>query len=169
MLALGLLLLAVTGAFTGLLIAENLDGGPTYTVTMFGNDLATMNSLAIFLAGIALTLLFVLGCLMVLVGRRRSAELRAARRAGTVTAGGPVPASTTAGHEPYPETAGLQPYADRAPVGGMTGAADTRVADTADAPAQAPEARQETAYEDPAQQGAEAGWQGPPKRRGLGH
>ncbi|MFI6447213.1 hypothetical protein [Kitasatospora sp. NPDC050543] len=83
MLLLGLLLLAAAGTFTGLLIAENLDGGPSYTVTMFGNDVATMNSLAIFLAGIALTLVFALGCLLVFAGRRsarrRAMELMAAR------------------------------------------------------------------------------------------
>ncbi|WP_369359633.1 hypothetical protein [Streptomyces sp. cg2] len=49
MLALGLLLLAVTGAFVGLLIAANLSGGPDYGVTVLGNHIVTLNSLAIFL------------------------------------------------------------------------------------------------------------------------
>ncbi len=83
MLLLGLLLLAVTGTFTGLLIAQNLGAGSDYTVTMFGHELATMDSLAIFLAGIALTLVLVLGCLLASSGarraRRRAVELRVAR------------------------------------------------------------------------------------------
>ncbi|MEU6403281.1 hypothetical protein [Streptomyces sp. NPDC046985] len=61
MLLLGLLLLAATGAFTGLAIAGNLSGGPDYTVSILGNDLVTMNTLAIFSTGLALALLFCLG------------------------------------------------------------------------------------------------------------
>ena len=83
MILLGLLLLAVTGAFTGLLIAYNLSGGPEYTVTMFDNDVATMNSLSIFLSGVALALLFCIGCALVLGGgarrRHRSVVLRETR------------------------------------------------------------------------------------------
>ncbi|MBB4783147.1 hypothetical protein [Streptomyces rapamycinicus] len=60
MLFLGLLLLAAAGAFTGLLIADNL-GGPEYTVSVLGQDIATMNSLAIFCSGLALALLFCVG------------------------------------------------------------------------------------------------------------
>ncbi|MFJ1705993.1 hypothetical protein [Kitasatospora sp. NPDC088346] len=90
MLILGVLLLAATGAFTALLVAGNLDGGADYTVTILGSDLATMSSLAIFLAGIALTLLFGLGCLLALAGarrtRRRSTELRSARASAGVRA-----------------------------------------------------------------------------------
>ncbi|MFJ4670693.1 hypothetical protein [Kitasatospora purpeofusca] len=58
MLLFGLLLVAVTGAFTGLLIAGNLSGGPEYQVVLLGHDLVTLNSLGIFLAGLALALLF---------------------------------------------------------------------------------------------------------------
>ncbi|MCX5215246.1 hypothetical protein OG689_39335 [Kitasatospora sp. NBC_00240] len=90
----GLLLLGASGAFVGLLIAENLGGGPDYTVAMFGNDLATLNSLGIFLAGIALALVFCLGLLLATGGgilrRRRSKELRsyrAERAAGTALPG----------------------------------------------------------------------------------
>ncbi|WP_405523314.1 hypothetical protein OG426_08620 [Streptomyces canus] len=61
MLILGLLLLATTGAFTGLLIADNLSGGPSYTVSVLGQDIATLNTLAVFCAGLALALLFCLG------------------------------------------------------------------------------------------------------------
>lgn len=58
MLLIGLLLLAATGAFTGLVIAYNLSGGPEYTVSVFGQDIATMNTLAIFCSGLALALIF---------------------------------------------------------------------------------------------------------------
>jgi hypothetical protein len=84
MLLLGLLLLGATGAFAGLLVAENRSGGPDYAVTMYGNDLGTVNTLGAFLAGIALTLVFCLALAMVTGGanhaRRRKAELRRMRR-----------------------------------------------------------------------------------------
>lgn len=91
MLLLGLLLAAATAAFVGLLIAYNLVNGPEYTVTMFGNNIATMNHLSAFLSGIALALVFSLGLALMFAGaarhRRRSARLRAARRdAKTATA-----------------------------------------------------------------------------------
>jgi hypothetical protein len=60
MLLIGLLLLAATGAFTGLAIADNLSGGPEYTVSILGNEIATMNTLAIFASGLALALIFCL-------------------------------------------------------------------------------------------------------------
>lgn len=68
MLLLGLLLLGATGAFAGLLVAENRSGGPDYAVTMYGNDLGTVNTLGAFLAYIALTLLFCLALAMVTGG-----------------------------------------------------------------------------------------------------
>jgi hypothetical protein len=84
MLLLGLLLLCATGAFTGLLIAYNTSGGPDYTVAMFGNTLGTLNSLQVFLAGIALALVFCLSLAMTLGGasmwRRRQVARRAERR-----------------------------------------------------------------------------------------
>lgn len=84
MLLLGFLLLAGTAAFTGLLISENFSGGPDYTVTMFGNDLGTVNTLGAFLTGIALALVFCLALAMVSSGaaraRRRKSELRRMRR-----------------------------------------------------------------------------------------
>ncbi|MFF7110778.1 hypothetical protein ACFY91_00480 [Streptomyces albogriseolus] len=61
MLILGLLLLAAAGAFTGLVIADNLPGGPEYTVSVLGQDIATMNTLAIFCSGLALALIFCAG------------------------------------------------------------------------------------------------------------
>ncbi|TQK42991.1 hypothetical protein FBY35_4438 [Streptomyces sp. SLBN-118] len=71
MILLGLLLLLATGAFIGLLIAYNTSGGPEYTVTMFDNHLATMNSLSIFLSGVALALLFCIGCALAVGAARR--------------------------------------------------------------------------------------------------
>ncbi|MFE7939712.1 hypothetical protein ACFU46_20425 [Streptomyces griseoincarnatus] len=61
MFILGLLLLAATGAFTGLVIAGNLSGGPEYTVSVLGQDIATMNTLAVFCSGLALALIFCAG------------------------------------------------------------------------------------------------------------
>ncbi|MFF5159578.1 hypothetical protein ACFY3N_25745 [Streptomyces sp. NPDC000348] len=61
MIVLGLLLLAAAGAFTGLVIADNLSGGPEYTVSVLGQDIATMNTLAVFCSGLALALLFCAG------------------------------------------------------------------------------------------------------------
>ncbi|MDI5961790.1 hypothetical protein [Streptantibioticus silvisoli] len=84
MLLLGLLLVAATAAFTGLLIAGNSAGGPDYTPTVLGHSIATMNTMAVFLAGAALALLFCLGLVMMRGGGRRAvrrrAELRAAKR-----------------------------------------------------------------------------------------
>ncbi|MFJ9119202.1 hypothetical protein ACIRJO_27065 [Streptomyces sp. NPDC102394] len=47
MLILGLLLLAITGAFTGLVITGNLAGGPEYEVSMPGHHMITVNTLAV--------------------------------------------------------------------------------------------------------------------------
>jgi len=84
MFLLGLVLLGATGAFVGLLIAYNSAGGPDYTVTMFNHTLGTLNSLEIFLAGIALTLVFCLALAMMFAGarhiRRRAADRRTALR-----------------------------------------------------------------------------------------
>jgi hypothetical protein len=84
MLILGLLLLAGPAAFTGLALADNLNGGPDYNVTMLGHHIATMNSLAIFCAGLALALIFGLGVMMAMGGlslrRRKYRKLSTARR-----------------------------------------------------------------------------------------
>ncbi|WP_243640134.1 hypothetical protein [Streptacidiphilus pinicola] len=86
MLLFGLLLLGATAAFTGLLIADNLSGGPDYSVVVLGNTIATMNGLEIFLSGVALALIFCLGLAMTRVGgqlaRRRRTTLGEARRTG---------------------------------------------------------------------------------------
>ncbi|WP_063773556.1 hypothetical protein [Streptomyces rubellomurinus] len=85
MVLLGLLLLASSGAFIGLLIADNLSGGPEYQVTVLGNDLVRLDSLGIFLAGVALALVFCLGLAMI------GASRRAVRRRGVpVRAAEPV-------------------------------------------------------------------------------
>ncbi|MER7705763.1 hypothetical protein ABTX81_23075 [Kitasatospora sp. NPDC097605] len=78
MLLFGLLLVAATAAFTGLLIADNLSGGPEYQVTILGQDLVKLSSLGIFLAGLALALLFCLG--LALAGAARRARTRPLRR-----------------------------------------------------------------------------------------
>lgn len=83
MLMLGLLLLAASAAFTVLLIAGNLSGGPEYTVSVLGNDIATLNALAIFCSGLALALVFCLGlALMRTGGARRGHGHRTPRRRG---------------------------------------------------------------------------------------
>ena len=80
---LGLLLLGSIGAFTGLVLADNWSGGPDYTVSVLGNDIATMNSVAIFVSGIILALVAVLAAAMTLGGgarlRRRTGEHRRLR------------------------------------------------------------------------------------------
>ena len=69
MLILGLLLLAGSAAFTVLLIADNLSGGPEYTVSILGEKLATMNTLAVFCSGLALALIFCLGLALMSAAR----------------------------------------------------------------------------------------------------
>lgn len=81
MLFLGLLLLAATGVFTGLLIADNLAGGPEYSVSVFDQGIATMNTLAVFCSGLALALLFCLG--LALARRGATHHPRGARLHGT--------------------------------------------------------------------------------------
>ncbi|MFE6501905.1 hypothetical protein [Kitasatospora sp. NPDC057738] len=78
MLLLGLLLMAASGAFVGLLIADNLSGGPDYQVTILGNNLVALNSLSIFLAGVALALLFCLGLALMRLSRRAPRRTRPA-------------------------------------------------------------------------------------------
>ncbi|MFB7908306.1 hypothetical protein ACFC1T_17900 [Kitasatospora sp. NPDC056076] len=93
MLLLGLLLAAAAGAFSGLLIADNLGGGPDYQVTVVGQQLTTLNSLEIFLSGLALALIFCLGlALAVATGRRR----RRTPPVGPATEGGSGPDLTAA-------------------------------------------------------------------------
>jgi len=76
MLLLGLLLVGSAAAFTCLLVAYNSSGGPAYDVVMFGQHLATMNGLRIFLSGVALALVFGIGCAMLLSGTARARSQR---------------------------------------------------------------------------------------------
>ncbi|GAA1006098.1 hypothetical protein GCM10009564_12530 [Streptomyces thermogriseus] len=86
MLLIGLLLLAATAAFTALAIADNLSGGPEYTVSVLGSDIARVNTLEVFSAGLALALLFCLGAAL-LVGS--AARHRRAHRGARGHGGGP--------------------------------------------------------------------------------
>jgi hypothetical protein len=90
MLILGLLLLAGAGVFTGLVIADNTSGGPEYNVSVLGHSIATMNTLEIFCAGLALALIFCLGMAMAMAGgvsrRHKSRKLAEARRAAAENA-----------------------------------------------------------------------------------
>ncbi|MEY9963827.1 hypothetical protein ABIA33_001861 [Streptacidiphilus sp. MAP12-16] len=99
MLVLGLLLLGGSAAFTTVLIADNLGGGPQYAVTLFGHHLTTLSTLGAFLAGAALALVFCVSLALTTVGarreRRRSAELRAARRERKVAARAAAAAAVT--------------------------------------------------------------------------
>ncbi|MFE5587874.1 hypothetical protein [Kitasatospora sp. NPDC056531] len=86
MLLLGLLLMVASGAFVGLLIADNLAGGPEYQVTILGNHLVTLNTLGVFLSGVALALIFCLGVALMSLARRAwlVGTRPAYREAGTV-------------------------------------------------------------------------------------
>ncbi|MFI8454761.1 hypothetical protein [Kitasatospora sp. NPDC085464] len=87
MLLLGLLLMAASGAFVGLLIADNLSGGPEYQATILGTDLVRLNTLGVFLAGVALALLFCLGLALMWSSRRRTARPVGAARSARHRAG----------------------------------------------------------------------------------
>ncbi|WP_395297875.1 hypothetical protein ACF9IK_33795 [Kitasatospora hibisci] len=110
MLLLGLLLMATTGAFAGLLIADNLDGGPDYTASVLGNDVATLSSLGIFLAGIALALLFCLGLAMIARARRAHRPVRLGTEPAYRT-GESAPAARAERRRPYDRWYGV-PYTE---------------------------------------------------------
>lgn len=76
MVLLGIILIAGSAAFTGLAIAYNIGGGPEYVVRMFNHTIVTMNSLAIFCAGLALALIFCFGLWLVSIGGPRYSERR---------------------------------------------------------------------------------------------
>lgn len=82
----GLLLLAATAAFTGLVIADNLSGGPEYSVSILDQHIATMNGLAIFSSGLALALIFCLGLAAAVGGVRHHRHRRGRKdRTGETT------------------------------------------------------------------------------------
>ncbi|MFB7909841.1 hypothetical protein ACFC1T_25735 [Kitasatospora sp. NPDC056076] len=127
MLLLGLLLMTASGAFAGLLIADNLSGGPDYQATVLGNSLATLDSLGIFLSGIALALVFCLG--LALMARRARRPARPGTRPVTQREARPVRPARPAQSLPYDEGEAVLPTEERA--AGQGG----RVTDT---PAEAP-------------------------------
>ena len=76
MVLLGLLLLILSGAAVALLAIFNGSGGPTYSVELFGNEVAVVNAWQIFAAGVVAALAFSLGLWMVSAGGRRRRVLR---------------------------------------------------------------------------------------------
>lgn len=79
MIILGLLIAAAAAAFAALLIAYNTSGGPEYTVTMFDRDVVTLDSLAIFVSGLAIALIFCAGLALAATGPRTRRRLGAGR------------------------------------------------------------------------------------------
>jgi uncharacterized membrane protein len=79
MLIVGLILILASGAVATVLIAHN-GGGLAQTVFAFGRDIADVTVMEAFVAGIVVTLVFVLGTWMTVVGARRSREYRARYR-----------------------------------------------------------------------------------------
>ncbi|MFD7729314.1 hypothetical protein ACFV6F_02860 [Kitasatospora phosalacinea] len=109
MLLLGILLFAASGAFAGLLIADNLGGGPETGVTVLGHQIATMSTLGAFLAGLALALLFCAGLALMAGGlrwhrRHRTPATRTATR--TADQDAPVPLDRTTDPDDRPATGG---------------------------------------------------------------
>jgi hypothetical protein len=126
MLLLGFIILFGTAAFTGLLIADNIGGGPHYAASVLGTPITTISMLGAFLAGIALSLVFCLGLALLARGtarhRHRGAELKAARRSAAQTAAerDELAARMQAGQadeasqeQKMPQLAGLPPEGER--------------------------------------------------------
>lgn len=61
MIMLGILLMAGTATICGLLIADNLSAAPLITPRLLGHALPSMTAVAVFCAGVSLTLVFCLG------------------------------------------------------------------------------------------------------------
>lgn len=79
MLILGLLLVVVSGAAAAVLIAFN-SGGTAETVSAFGWDIADVNMMQAFVAGMVVALVFLLGIWMIMKAGRRGRENRARYR-----------------------------------------------------------------------------------------
>ncbi|MEG3630477.1 hypothetical protein [Streptomyces poriticola] len=78
MIVLGLLLVLATGAFVAIAVVENFSGGPEFAVEIFGNQIATLSAPGLFLSGIALTLIFCLGMVLVAAGLKQRRRVRRA-------------------------------------------------------------------------------------------
>src|SRR4051812_34339732 len=76
MLIIGLLLIILSVAFGALVIAFNASE-PTTSITLFGQEIAAMNPVQVFIAGFALALIFCIGIWMVAATERRRRALRA--------------------------------------------------------------------------------------------
>ncbi|WP_369405334.1 hypothetical protein [Streptacidiphilus melanogenes] len=150
MLLLGLLLIAATAAFTGLVIADNLSGGPDYQVTVLGHTIATMNSLEIFLSGLALALIFCLGLAMTgtggMLAKRRRLRLREARHARHGRTGDAVPTTPNGTGSPVTQPRTTEPATTALPTTRSGQAAD--VVDPVDARAGSPTATSTTTAPD---------------------
>lgn len=79
MLILGLLLLVVSGAAGVLLIAYNT-GGAEQTVTMFGRDWTSASMMEVFVAGMVVAAVFLLGLAMIASASKRARVNRARYR-----------------------------------------------------------------------------------------
>ncbi|MFJ2868045.1 hypothetical protein [Kitasatospora sp. NPDC087314] len=112
MLLLGLLLMTASGAFAGLLIADNLSGGPDYQATVLGISLATLDSLGIFLSGMALALVFCLG--LALMTRRARRPVRPGARRLAYRRARPVRSAPPVRSLPPDEGEALAPQEERA-------------------------------------------------------
>ena len=77
---LGALLAGGVGAFTGLVMAYNTSGGPRYTPEIFGQPLATLNTMEVFVAGSVLGLIFAFGMWLIAGGTRQVRNGRRFRR-----------------------------------------------------------------------------------------
>jgi len=80
---LGLLLVLLSGGAVALLTAYDRSGGPDYSIVMLDREIAVVNGIQIFYAGVALALVFCLGLWLMAMSARRGramrAEIRAAR------------------------------------------------------------------------------------------
>jgi Mg2+/citrate symporter len=79
MLILGLLLVVLSGVAAAVLIAYN-SGGTAETVSVFGRDIADVNLVQAFVAGIVVALVFLIGLAMIMKAGRRGRENRARYR-----------------------------------------------------------------------------------------
>jgi hypothetical protein len=99
---LGLLLAGGVGAFSGLVIAYNTAGGPRYTPEIFGQSLATLNTLGVFVAGIALGLIFSFGLWLIAGGTRQVTRSRRFRRVARYRRPGISSGLGSSHHRPQP-------------------------------------------------------------------